>query len=89
MSFLPPKLGADKRVLPSEVNQKHAVLQPSASGQYSFDWLLQVSISILLPPSVGGMYHSIDISPSTYQRIQILAAKQSNGYTASQYEKTR
>ena len=58
MSFLPPKLGADTRFLPSEANQKHTVLQPSASGQYAFDWLLQVRISILLPPSAGGMYHS-------------------------------
>ena len=58
MSFLPPKLGADTRFLPSEANQKHTVLQPSASGQYAFDWLLQVRISILLPPSAGGMYQT-------------------------------
>ena len=42
--------------------EKHTVLHPLASGQYAFDWLLQVRISILLPPSAGGMYQTV-LSP--------------------------
>ena len=54
MSFLPLKLAAIWKFRPSGAKKIHTVLQPSASGQYGFFCLLQVGISILLPPSVGG-----------------------------------
>ena len=59
MAFLPSKLGAENRFLPSEAKQKDTVLQSLASGQYDFVCLIQVRISILLPPSVEGIYDTI------------------------------
>ena len=59
MSFFQPKLGPFWIYLPSGAKTIQTVLQPSASGQSGLFWLLQVSISRLVPPPAGRMLQTI------------------------------
>ena len=55
MSVLPPKLAHIWVFLPSGAKKMQTLLQPSASGESAFFWLLQARIPRREPPSAAGL----------------------------------
>ena len=58
MSVLPPKLAHIWEFLPSGAKKMQTLLQPSASGESAFFWLLQARIPRREPPSAAGLLQS-------------------------------
>ena len=61
MSVLPPKLAHIWVFLPSGAKKMQTLLQPSASGESAFFWLLQARIPRREPPSAAGLFHTLAI----------------------------
>ena len=57
-----PKLDLLFLITASGAKEKHTVLQPLASGQCAFLWLLQAQISILFLLLAEGMYQAVILS---------------------------
>ena len=62
MSVLPPKLAHIWVFLPSGAKKMQTLLQPSASGESAFFWLLQARIPRREPPSAAGLFQSTQIA---------------------------
>ena len=58
MSVLPPKLSHIWALLPSGAKKMQTLLQPSASGESAFFWLLQARIPRRELPSAAGLLHT-------------------------------